>query len=235
MGRQSLVRRGPSGDYVSLSWSGAQCISEVAGVRFAGGSVGRGFQIQPLGAHDFAMEHLSEGVTSRRLLVGRREVKIGTAGDGSSTTATLLGRHHELMTVFQGPAPSDARISELFGVLDIDDDKDGMRVVPAAATMLTKTTEHLVFVNEDSTSMDVPGPAHADQIVPKRAGEGTKHGEVWRAGLPGRSGKSARDFSYVVGTTLGAAEIQAGTEQISDADLLSMVDSVNVRWSKGDR
>lgn len=231
MPARSVTRRSPGGRYVNLSWNGADVASEVAGVRFAGGSQGRGFQIHPLGAHDFAMKHLTEGVLDQRLIVGGREVRVSKAKDGLSTTATLIGPHHELMTVFSGPAPTPQRITDLFSVLDIDDDKDGMRVAPADATLMSVVNEHVALVNSDFTSIDIPGPAHADDLVPRQRGRATKNGEVWRAKLPGRNGKRAHDFSYIVGTRRGAVEIVASDPGgISAVDLLAMVDSMNVSW-----
>lgn len=234
MSLRELIRRSPGGHYVTVRWDGAEPVSQVAGIRFAGGSVGRGFQVQPPGAHDFAMTHLADGSTSRRLLVGRHEVKVSTAGDGSSTTATLIGAHHELMTVFMGPSPELNRIADIFAVFDIDDDADGMRVQPAPVTGLSAVNEHLVVVAADFTSIDVPGPAHADDLVPKRRGRSTRHGEVWRSLLPKRGGGRAHDYAYIVGTPTGAAEVIASDpDAVSESDLLTMVDSVDVSWRRG--
>ncbi|MCA0435623.1 MAG: hypothetical protein LCH98_03910 [Actinobacteria bacterium] len=208
--------------------------SHVAGIRFAGGSYGRAFQIHPLGAHEFAMQHLVDAGATKRLLVGRREVKVTSAADRSSTTATLLGAHHELMTVFTGPAPDERRISDLFGVLDIDDAPEGMAVRPQSETMLTPMGEHIVLIAEDFTSVDVPGPTNASEMVPKGRGRKTRNGEVWRNRLPGRAGTRANDFSYVVGTPRGAAEVIASDENlVSEENLLAMVDSLDVAWSAG--
>lgn len=232
MAQRQVTRRSPGGNIVAVQWDGAKTISEVAGVRFAGGSYGRGFQIHPLGAHDFALKNIIEGANVKRVLVGRRELKIGKSADNQTTIATLIGSHHELMTIFQGPAPAAQVIGELFGVLDIDDAAEGMRVVPQNATMLSVMNEHIVIVNDDSTSLDIPSAAQASQIVPKHKGAKTKHGEVWRTKLPGRKGNRAHDFTYVVGTPKGAADVvAASTDAVTDKALLAMVDSVNVAWS----
>lgn len=234
MAQRSVTRRGPSGDVVAVSWDGAKLISEVAGVRFAGGSYGRGFQIHPAGAHAFACENVVDGGAQlvSRVMVGRREVQIAASADKHTTIATLIGPHHELMTIFQGPAPAAATIGELFGALDVDDATEGMRCVAKDATLLSVMNEHMVLVNEDSTSLDIPSPALASQIVPGHRGGRTRHGEVWRTLLPGRKGKRAHDFTYVVGTPMGAADVvAASTDALTDQGLLDMVDSVNVQWS----
>lgn len=220
--------------YVTLSWEGATVASHVAGIRFAGGSYGRAFQIHPLGAHDFAVANIIGAATTKRLPVAGRELKVSTAADGTSTTATLVGTHHELMTVFTGPAPAERRILDIFGVLSIDDGPDGMAVRPQGSTLLTPAGEHIVLITEDFTSIDIPGPANASDMVPRGRGAATRHGEVWRNRLPGRGGNRAIDFSYVVGTPRGAVEIIAAEDgQICDPALLAMVDSVDVAWSPG--
>lgn len=221
---------------LTASWRGKEVGSHVCGVRFAGGSVGRGFQVHPRGAHDFAMGIADGNVEHQRMLVGRREVKVSTVADAGSTTATLLGQHHELMTIFSGPAPSRERIVEIFGTLDIVDSARGMRVTPSGASMLSMVSEHIVFVADDFTSMDAPGAPNADRLVPRGRGRGrgTQHGEVWRNRLPGRSAEGAHAFAYVVGTPRGAVELVASdTETISAEALLDMVDSMDVAWSAG--
>lgn len=235
MGRHRLTRRAPGGAVLEMSWQGAAPGSQVSGVRFAGGSYGRGFQIHPAGAHDAAVEAFTPGARTSRLVVGRREVKLSVAADRTSATATLLGEHHELMTVFTGPAPSTARIVDLFGVLDVDDAPEGMRVVPRRSTLLSVMNEHHVVVAEDLVSVDVPGPAHAKRLVPRHRGRRTRHGEVWKSPLPGARGKGrGRDFAYVVGTPTGVAEVVASdADATTDAALLAMVDSLDVAWRAG--
>lgn len=208
----------------------------MCGVRYAGGSVGRGFQVHPRGAHDAAMKMVEGPVIHERVLVGRNEVKVSTATDVGATTATLLGRHHDLMTVFTGPAPARERIADIFGVLDIDDHPLGMRVTPTGASMLSLVSEHIVFIAEDFTSMDAPGAPSAQRLVPRGQGRGrpTEKGEVWKSKVPGRSGNRAHDFAYIVGTPRGAVELIAeDPEAIAETALLDMVNSMDVTWSAG--
>lgn len=220
-----------------LAWDGAEPGSHVSGVRFAGGSYGRGFQIHPRGAHDAAVAAFVEGARTSRVLVGRREVKVSTAADNSSTTATLIGTHHELMTVFTGPAPSADRLVGLFGVLDIDDVAEGMQVRPQRSTLLSVMNEHHLVVATDYVSIDVPGPAHASRLTPRHRGGKTRHGEVWKSELPRRRrGNGARDYAYVVGTPSGAAEVVASDPAATtDTALLTTVDTLDVAWSAGPR
>ena len=219
---------------LTASWRGKNVGSHVCGVRFAGGSVGRGFQVHPRGAHDFAMSIAEGSATHQRVLVGRHEVEVSTVG--ASTTASLLGQHHELMTIFEGPAPARERITELFGALDVDDNPRGMRVRPTSASMLSLLSEHVVFVADDFTSMDAPGAPNADRLVPRGRGrgQGTEHGEVWRNRVPGRGGNRAHDFAYIVGTPRGVVELVASEPAaITEQALLDMVQSLDVTWSAG--
>lgn len=232
MGRRKYTRISPSGVEMELSWEGAEVATHVAGVHFAGGSFGRAFQISPLGAHDFAAQNLLDASLSSRLQVKGHEVCISTARDGSSTMATLISSHHELMTVFAGPAPEASTIAELFAVLDITDSRAGMQVTPQPATGLTVSGEHIVVTHEDSTSIDVPAPAHCREMIPRKAGRRTRHGEIWRNQLPGRTGETAHDFSYVVGTPGGVAEVVFAEQRaISHDAALAVLNSIDVNWS----
>ncbi|MGH8880198.1 MAG: hypothetical protein ACRD0P_23075, partial [Stackebrandtia sp.] len=89
--------------------------SVAAGVRFAGGSYGTGFQIGPRGYHEFACTKVAPATTRDRFLVHGREVVLAEANDWQSSVATLIGTYHELMTVYAGPAPRRDRVSALFG------------------------------------------------------------------------------------------------------------------------
>lgn len=240
MAKQRLKRRAPSGTMLDLEWNGAAPGSGVSGVRFAGGSYGRGFQVHPRGAHDAAVRAFMSGAHTSRVVVGRREVKVSVAADRSSTTATLLSGHHELMTVFSGPAPSTSRILDLFGALDIDDAPEGMRVAPKRSTLLSVMNEHLLVVAEDFISLDTPGPAHSRRLVPGHRGARTESdNEVWRTPLPGRDKPQrrmvAKDYAYVVGGPKGVTEVVASDPAAtSDRALLDVVDSVQVVWSAED-
>lgn len=232
MPRKTLTRRIPSGHTLKASWDGADVVTTVAGVHFVGGSQGRAFQVAPAGAHDFACEFLTPARTVARSRVRGMELRVSVANDGSSTFASLLGRHHELMTVFSGPAPQIRTISELFSVLDIKDSPHGMTVVPQRATGLTVAGEHMVVTTNDSMSMDVPAPAYAEQLLPRKRGQRTRRGEVWRNKLPGRRGNRAHDYSYLVGTPSGIAEVQfADPTVISEDQAMAVLDSIDVTWS----
>lgn len=234
MANARFTKRAPSGNVLTASWRGKAVGSHVCGVRFVGGSVGRGFQVHPRGAHAFAVELAGGSSSDQRVLVGRNEVRVSTMGN--STTATLIGRQHELMTIFEGPAPARERIAEIFGVLDIDDNPRGMRVAPSRSSMISMAAEHIVFISDDFASMDAPGAANADRLVPRDRGRGrpTEQGEVWRNRVPGRSGNRAQDFSYIVGTPRGAVEVLASDPgAISETALLDLVESLDISWGRG--
>lgn len=232
MSRRSTTRISPSGRALTLRWEGEEVVSNVSGVHFAGGSYGRAFQIAPAGAHDFAATHLVPADVVHRRRLGRLELRVSVAKDAGSTFASLIGGHHELMTVFSGPAPDPATIAELFGVLDIADDPHGMRVTPQRATGLTVAGEHVFVQNADSASIDVPAPQFSRELLPRRAGIATRRGEAWRSRLPGRRGDRVHDYAYTVGTPKGVAEVAfADPEAISDEAALAVVDSLDVSWS----
>ncbi|MDO5663520.1 MAG: hypothetical protein Q4G40_12555 [Brachybacterium sp.] len=232
MPRQNLTRRSPSGHTLTASWDGAELVAEVAGVHFAGGSYGRAFQIAPSGAHDFACQFLTPATLVARAQVRGRELRISTATDGSVTFASLIGAHYELMTVFSGPAPAVSTIAELFAVLDVDDAAEGMTVIPQRATGLTVAGEHLVLTAADSMSVDVPAPSYARALRPNKRGGRTRRGEVWRNRLPGRRGNRVHDFSYIVSTPRGIAEVQfEDPAAVQESAALTALDSLDVAWT----
>jgi len=235
MGEQVISVISPSGSRLELAWSDeAPLTSIAAGVRFAGSSSGRGFQIGSRGHHDFAAQYMIPATLSERLIVGNRELLISVANDRTATIATLLGEHHELMTIFGGPPPVTTAIVDLFASLEIHDQPDGMRVQPRSSTLLSIMSEQVIAVTEARGSITVPGPAGAQALIPKSRGAATTHGEVWRTQLPGRAqlaAPRARDFSYVIGCPAGAAEVHLVQDgPVRDEELLEFVDSVRVAW-----
>src|SRR5438093_10046893 len=115
MTAQRLELVAPSGGRVSVALPADRPVSSVAaGVRFAGGSYGTGFQIGPRGYHEFACTYVAPATTRERFLVHGREVVVAEANDQQSSVATLIGTYHELMTVYAGPGPSRDRVAALF-------------------------------------------------------------------------------------------------------------------------
>ncbi|PIE26525.1 MAG: hypothetical protein CSA58_09015 [Micrococcales bacterium] len=200
-------------------------------MHFVGGSYGRAFQVAPVGAHEFGAKYLFEAELSGRMKVGQHEVRISRTADGRTTLASLIGQHHELMTVFAGPAPESRKVAELFAVLDVRDHRDGMRVSPQRWTGLTVGSENLVLSTVDNTSIAAPAPAFARQVIPSKSGRRTRQGEVWRTQLPGRGKDSAHDYAYLVGTPNGVAEVVfADSEAITEDEAMHMLDTLDLSW-----
>src|SRR5256886_16175207 len=191
MGTQQLQLVAPGGGRLTVDLPPDPLVSSVvAGVRFAGGSFGTGFQIGPRGYHDFACTHVAPATPRQRFLVHGREVVIAEATDHGSSMATLIGTYHELMTGYAGPAPERDRVFALFSSLRIEDRVGGMIVRPRSATMLDTMTEHLVVVVRDRGSLNIPAPRQAVELVPRHAGARTRFGEVWKAPYPGAEGST---------------------------------------------
>src|SRR5262245_60485073 len=105
MASQRLELVAPSGSRVRVDLPADRPVSHVAaGVRFAGGSYGTGFQIGRRGYHDFACRYVAPAAPRDRFLVHGREVVVAEANDRQSSVATMIGTYHELMTVYAGPA-----------------------------------------------------------------------------------------------------------------------------------
>jgi hypothetical protein len=223
----------PSGGRVRVELPADPPVASVAaGVRFAGGSFGTGFQIGPRGYHDFACTHVVPATPRQRLVVHGREVVVAEARDHGSSLATLIGTYHELMTVYAGPAPDRDRVFALFSSLRIEDRVGGMVVSPRSATMLDTMTEHLVVVVRDRGSLSIPAPRQAVELVPRHAGARTRHGEVWKAPYPGAEGSTRiGGYSFILGCAAGVAEVRLADTGTPDAsEQLDWLDQINVAW-----
>jgi hypothetical protein len=233
---QQLHLVAPSGGRLTVDLPAEPLVSSVAaGVRFAGGSFGTGFQIGPRGYHEFACTHVAPATQRERFLVHGREVVVAEARDRQSSVATLIGTYHELMTVYAGPAPRHDRVLALFSSLRIVDLVGGMVVQPLSATLLDTMTEHIVIVVAGRGSMSIPGPRQSLALTPSHAGAPTKHGEVWKAPYPGAEGSSsASEHSFILGCAAGMAEVHLrGSGGAPESELLGWLDEIDVAWRDG--
>jgi hypothetical protein len=222
MGLQRLALVAPSGGRVSVALPTDVPVSSVAaGVRFAGGSYGTGFQIGPRGYHEFACTHVAPATTRDRFLVHGREVVVAEANDQQSSVATLIGTYHELMTVYAGPAPGRDRISALFGSLEATDHAGGLVVRPRSATLLDTMAEQVVVVVRGRGTVSIPGPRQALGLVPRHAGAPTRFGEVWKISYPGGGDK----HSFLLGCPGGLAEVH-----LAVPGALDWLDQLDVAW-----
>jgi len=224
MAAQRLELVAPSGSRVTVALTADQPVSSVAaGVRFAGGSYGTGFQIGPRGYHQFACTYVAPATTRERFLVHGREVVVAEGNDQQSSVATLIGDYHELMTVYAGPAPGRDRVSALFGSLEIADYVGGMVVRPRAATLLDTMTEQIAVVVRGRGSMSIPGPRQAIRLVPRHAGAPTRYGEVWKAAYPGAEGEGK--YFFILGCPAGLAEVH-----LADPGALDWLAEIDIAW-----
>lgn len=234
MALTTLDMRAPSGAWARVRWAdGSPLVDRIAGVRFAGSSYGRGFQIGTRGNHDFAVRHFVPASLKKRMVVRNREVVISEAKDGSSTIVSLIGTHHELMTVFSGPAPTDVALTGLFSVLDIDDEPQGMRVTPQKSTLLSVASEHVLATVGERGSVNVPSLTRGRSLLPKTKGAQTASGEVWRTRLPGAgTAATVENYSYTLGFAKAVAEVHLDpAEGVGEPELLGWLDGINVEWS----
>lgn len=219
---QRLALVAPSGGRVTVALPADIPVSSVAaGVRFAGGSYGTGFQIGPRGYHEFACTHVAPAATRDRFLVHGREVVVAEANDLQSSVATLIGTYHELMTVYAGPAPGRDRVSALFGSLEVTDHVGGLVVRPRSAMLLDTMTEQLAVVVRGRGTVSIPGPRQALALVPRHAGAPTRFGEVWKVAYPGGDDK----HSFILGCPAGLAEVH-----LTDSGALDWLAQIDVAW-----
>ncbi|MEU6082910.1 hypothetical protein [Streptomyces sp. NPDC047108] len=226
----------PSGDRLSLRLTDDAPVRAVASnVRFVGGAYSRAFQIGKRGHHDFVRKHVIEAAPTDRFVVKGRETVVAASPDGNTTIVTLKERYHELMTVFTGPPPSRRTLIGLFGTLEIEDHPRGLRVRPERFTQGDTALEQLAVVVADRGTIVVPGPRQTRRIVPGHRGKSTRHGELWRVPLPGRSGSaSEHDYLYVVAGKKGAAEVRIDPgSSLGTSALLDWMDGIDAAWATG--
>ncbi|MBM7774154.1 hypothetical protein JOD54_004358 [Actinokineospora baliensis] len=158
-----------------------------------------------------------------RVVVHGREVVVAEARDGQSSVAALVGEHHELLTVYAGPAPGRDRIVGLFSSLRVTDSAAGMVVTPRRMTLLDTMSEHIVLAVRGFGQVSIPGPAQVRNHIPAHAGAKTRHGEVWKVPLAGEG------HMFVMGFPAGVAEVQLADGATQEQ--LDWMDGIDVAWS----
>jgi hypothetical protein len=238
MAEQQVEVIAPSGARVEITMPEGRRIGTTAtGVKFAGGSFGRGFNVGDRGYHQFAVTYVVPSTTVDRFPVNGREVVVAESDDGLTSTATLIGEYHELMTVFAGPRPDRSRLTALFGSLQVTDEVAGMTVHPLDATLLDVMSEEVMVVVDQIATVVMPGVQQLSSLIPGHGGTPTRYGQVWRFRSEGdergtaRSADGVRDFQFLFAGPAGAAQVDWQPETgVTDDELLGWLDGLNVAW-----
>jgi hypothetical protein len=233
---QRLRLLSPSGHHVTVGLADSPTANNVsASIRYAGGSLARGFQIGPRGFQKFASTYVTPAVVHDRFVVHGREVVVARQTDGAGATAALIGDYHELMTVYGGATPSRESVISLFSTLTVEDHADGMIVKPLDATLLNEVSELLTIAVAGRGLVSVPGPAQMHQQIPAHKGQATRYGEVWRGligGVDRASGVS--DYLFTMGFARGVSEVHLTPEpHLSEEALLAWMNEIQVEWAAG--
>ena len=230
----TLKLMAPSGDRLALRLADDAPVRGIStSVRFVGGSYSRAFQIGSRGYHDFVRKHVIKAAPTDRFVVKGREAVVAASADGNTTLVTLKERYHELMTVFTGPPPSRRTLTGLFGTLEIQDHPRGLRVRPERFTQGDTAREQMALTVAGRGTIVIPGSRQARQIVPKHRGKSTRHGEMWRVPLPGRTDSaSEHDYVYVVAGAKGVAHVRIDPgSQFGTPALLDWMDGIDAAWT----
>ncbi|WP_426510163.1 hypothetical protein ACPPVO_05450 [Dactylosporangium sp. McL0621] len=231
---QRLRVLAPSGQQVDIGLAdGPKAGSVGTHIRFAGGSLARGFQIGPRGYHKFAGTYVVPASTVDRFIVHGREVVVSRQENGAGAVATLMGDYHELMTVFGGPAPRREVVINLFSALEIEDHPEGMLVRPTSSMLLDSVLEQIVVSVAGRGTVNTMSPQQARSVLPVHQGQATRYGEVWRGARPGVQSPSAlTDYTYLMGFPRGFGEVHfAPGAGVTDDALLAWLDEVQVEWA----
>lgn len=239
---QRLELRAPSGTRLRVALPDEPTVTSVSAfAQFAGGSYSRMFQTGARGFQEIANRDLVPATVHDRFILRGGEVAVATSADGDVTTAAWLGRYHEAMTVFTGPAPPREAILSVFDQFSFDDDVAGLRMTASKRSRLDGidlVSEGLTVVVLGRGYLSIPEPRNARSIVPGHRGSRTQHGEVWRAnkvpeGEPTPLVKSPqpRDYMYILATAGGAAQVDFFPDaSASDQQLLDWLEAIDVAW-----
>ena len=196
------------------------------------GSLGRAFMIGPRGYHARARQDMMPGTDLERFLVAGHEVVVAEAHDKQGSVATLIGTHHELMTVFSGPRPERRRVADLFGSFVIKDDPAGMTVSPRPDTLLDTLSEAVTVVVAGRGVIDMPNVTLPSVTAPRHAGASTRHGEIWRSVLPDTDAATPLErFTFTVAFDRGLAHVHFLDSATTADELLGWLDDINVTWA----
>ncbi|GGK04785.1 hypothetical protein GCM10010123_38430 [Pilimelia anulata] len=225
----------PDGASLTFEFGGAPRDepTNVSQLRLGGGNLSRAYVIGKRGRHEGVLKYsLRSGTNVDRIKVYGKDVVIAQ-GEGTAA-ATFRGDYHDLTTMFSGPRPPTSRISEIFNGLRIEDSPNGMRVDVKGSRMIDSLGWVSVMMVPHHGAVHASNPARATALLPPHAGQRTRHGEIWRTPLADRSRHTRpRDFSYLVGSSSGLAEVFLDPfgSAVSDADLLDWLDHIKISIS----
>ena len=231
---QLLRLLSPCGNRVTVGLPDKPAVASVAAsVRFAGGSLARGFSIGPRGYQKFAATYLVQADTADRFVVNGREVVVTRQVNGAGSAAAMIGEFHELYTVFGGPAPARETIISLFSTLAVTDEVEGMTVKPAKTTLVDAVQELLTVTVPGRGRVTIPGARYLRSYIPAHRGQATRFGEVWRGNVPGvDTATKASDHLYTMGFRRGVGEVHlAPDDTTTDDALYDWMNELNVEWA----
>ncbi|HEX8305089.1 MAG TPA: hypothetical protein VF612_09435 [Jatrophihabitans sp.] len=201
-------------------------------IRFAGSSYSRGFQVGGPNYHDNLQRDVMHDakLVGRLMTADRREVRVSRSEDEDTTIATLIGDHHEVMTVFPGPAPTNSRVLGVFDSVDIRDSAEGMTVRLRSGSMVSLFSETTVIICAGLADLSIA--AASPSSLPKWRGSATQHGQLWRnANRPDRAGLSAaRRADYLLAFPRALVELVPAPRGVPDDVLLDWTDGLRIDW-----
>lgn len=224
--------RAPSGRLVDITaGTGEKVLGVNTSCLLTSGKTARVFMIGNRGYHDLACEVMVPAKLAWRGYVSGRELLASLDDSGTVLVATLVGKYHELMTVFADGAPDRTRVEAIFASLKVDDTPQGLTLTPLNDTFSTIAWEDVSVIVDERGALNVPDPGGSQGIVPQWQGSKTSKGELWKRQLDGASGRSIRDFAYVLGCPRGAAEVSISSRtSATEAELLTWLDALSVGW-----
>jgi hypothetical protein len=233
MSETNVDVRAPSGRLVSIT---AGHDATVLGVNtsffVASGKTSRVFMIGSSGYHDLACEVLVKATLAWRGYVSGYELVASVDDSGGVLITTLLGPHHELMTVFADGAPARGHVESIFASLVVEDLPEGMAVTPGNDAFSTIAWEDVSVIVDQRGALNIPDPTGAARLIPKWRGARTQKGELWRRSADeGSSDQSMKGTSYILGCPRGVAEVHISPRTSAGrSELLGWLDTLEITW-----
>lgn len=228
-----IVLTAPSGRSLAVTLGDQEpMICVHSGFDYALGPAVRTWQIGARGYHDATCREMVAAFPRWREVVLGNELVVSSTIDDTVTVATLIGKYHELQTIFGGPAPSLERIVSIFVEFIPEDSPAGMCVRPTTGSLGTIFAQWFNLAVANRGILRVPGPESASALVPSWQGAPTKYGELWQKivdpglVLPGSPVPSI----YVLGCPRGAAQITLFSETAGTEPIANWLDGCRVSW-----
>ena len=219
----SITVSSPAARIVDQEWSGRFFLREAGNMS--------AFEVHPRGAGMALLGHRGVMRVADRWKGSAGEFSIVSEDGTESSLGLWSGSHHDLLTWFNGPVPTQAQVRRRFARLRWTDGAKGLAVAPASAVSGARIEQQEYLISlETSAMVVVRDPRSFGDMAPKTAGAKTKHGEVWKRTATHADGSTSA--FYAVATPTALSVYYAADAGVAKAADLHAIDNLNVHWTR---